>query len=141
MEFSVGAISSEARQTRTRGPVLLVSGSDVVEVRQYGPKGAETRCGTKHFKPGAKVYLVDAYWGMGAESVTVVGHHWRSRRLITLAMRSAHLTNWSNLQPAYHSRLEKRGPFGKFGRGSDEGKRKAGEMVAILANTGSAASG
>jgi len=108
-------------------------------VRQYGPKGAETRRGTKHFRPGAKVYLVDAYWGMGAESVIVVGHHRGSKRLITLAMRSAHLTNWRigrTYSPHIIRELEKRGPFGKSGAGSTEGKRKAEEIVAMLAKTG-----
>lgn len=62
--------------------------------------GAELRHGTKHFAPGAKVYVIGAFWGMGAESVIVVGHHRKSRRYICINIKSAHLTNW-RVGPVY----------------------------------------
>jgi len=68
--------------------------ANVLVERPHGVGGAETRRGTKHFKPAAKVYVVGAFWGMGAETVVVVGQHRKSRRYIRLSMKSAHLTNW-----------------------------------------------
>ena len=65
-----------------------------VLIDRPGVGGSETRHGTKHFAPGAKVYVVGAFWGMGAEAVVVVGHHRKSKRYIRLTMKSAHLTNW-----------------------------------------------
>jgi hypothetical protein len=55
-------------------PVWCVEAS-IVEDRIYGPNGSWSRKGTKHFAPNARVYIIDAYWGMGGETVTVVGRH------------------------------------------------------------------
>nr|GFD56498.1 hypothetical protein [Tanacetum cinerariifolium] len=33
--------------------------ANIVRERPYGPGGAEIRLGTKHFAPGAKVYIID----------------------------------------------------------------------------------
>ncbi len=76
-----------------RGPVWCVTANVVLE-RTYGPGGAETRRGTKHFAPGAKVHVVGFFWGMGGEQVTVVGRQRKSKHYITLTMRAAHLANW-----------------------------------------------
>jgi len=48
--------------------------------------------GTKHFRGGAIIYVIDAYWGM-CNSVTVIGHHRKTGRFITIDLN--------------HSRLEK----------------------------------
>ncbi|MCA8830407.1 hypothetical protein [Hymenobacter pini] len=58
---------------------------NIIRERPYGPDGAETRYGTKHFAPGAKVYIIDWYPGM-CESIVVVGQHRKSKRLITLSL-------------------------------------------------------
>lgn len=68
--------------------------ANIVRERPYGPEGKELRSGTKHFAPGAKVTLLDFYWGMGLETPTVVGRHRRSHRYITLAIRTKWLVNW-----------------------------------------------
>ena len=68
--------------------------ANVIRERHYGPGGQETRRGTKRFAPGAKVYIVDFFWGMGGDNLTVVGRHRRSQRYITLSMQSNHLLNW-----------------------------------------------
>jgi hypothetical protein len=57
---------------------------------QKGPGGAEERNGTKHFRGGAKVYVIDAFWGM-CDAVTVIGQHRKSRRFICLHMSSKHV--------------------------------------------------
>jgi hypothetical protein len=41
------------------------------------------RKGTRHFRGGAKVYIVDAHWGM-CNSVTVIGHHRATGRYIKI---------------------------------------------------------
>jgi hypothetical protein len=68
--------------------------ANIIAERPYGPGGQETRTGTKHFAPGAKVYLLNFFWGMGGEDVTVIGHHRRSHRLVTMTIRSRWLVNW-----------------------------------------------
>lgn len=68
--------------------------------RPYGPGGAETRRGTKHFAPGAKVYIID--WCPGTrERIIVVGQHRSTKRFVTLII-SAKLVE--NLRPkvCYH---------------------------------------
>jgi hypothetical protein len=58
---------------------------NIVRERPYGPGGAEIRFGTKHFAPGAKVYIINWYAGM-CRRIIVVGMHRKSKRLITLAL-------------------------------------------------------
>ena len=59
---------------------------NIVRERPYGPGGAETRSGTKHFAPGAKVYIIDWFPGT-CDAVTVVGHHRKSHQLMKLVVR------------------------------------------------------
>lgn len=68
--------------------------ANVVNERPYGEGGTETRRGTKQFVPGAKVYIVNFFWGVGGETLTVVGRQRKSHRFITLSMRSKWLVNW-----------------------------------------------
>ncbi len=60
--------------------------ANVVDSRPYGPLGLERRSGTKHFRAGAKVWVVDAHFGM-VDTVIVIGHHRGGGRLVTLHMR------------------------------------------------------
>lgn len=69
-----------------------VVGNVVVE-RLHGVEG-EVRRGTKHFSPGTKVYLVDAHWGMGGETVTVLGLARRPKRWISVDVSARVLENW-----------------------------------------------
>lgn len=68
--------------------------ANVVDECPYGPRGAERRRGLKLFRPGAKVYVVDGFGGMGYETVTVVGRVRKSSRFSTVHVRAEHLTNW-----------------------------------------------
>lgn len=72
----------------------LCAVANVVSIRRYGPDGSEVRKGTKLFAANAKVYVVDYFWGMGAENVTVIGHHRKSHKLITTVIASEHLVRW-----------------------------------------------
>lgn len=67
--------------------------ANVVDERLHGSEG-EHRRGTKHFSAGTKVYLVSAYWGMGGETVTVLGRARRPKRWITVDVRAVVLENW-----------------------------------------------
>ncbi len=64
-------------------PVWAVAANIVTE-RHYGPGGNELRRGEKHFKAGAKVYVID--WCAGRR-VIVVGRHRKSNRFIRIVIR------------------------------------------------------
>jgi len=57
-----------------------------------GPEGGEPNHGTKHFRAGAKVYVIDAFWGT-LDSVTVIGQHRKSRRFMCITVRAKHIEN------------------------------------------------
>jgi hypothetical protein len=59
--------------------------ANIIRERPYGPGGAEIRYGTKHFAPGAKVYIIDWYAGM-CKRIVVVGLQRKSKRYITLTI-------------------------------------------------------
>ncbi len=67
--------------------------ANVVGERPYGPGGAELRSGTKHFRPGAKLYIIDAYAGM-CDKVIAIGHHRGSNRYCTMVVSVRHLKNF-----------------------------------------------
>lgn len=86
--------SKQPDPAEARPPGVWCIVANVRISRRVGPGGAELRSGTKHFAPGAKVYVIAAYWGRGAETVTVVGRHRKSHRYLTISLQSAYLTNW-----------------------------------------------
>lgn len=65
---------------------------NIIAERLYGPNGAETRSGTKHFRPGAKVYIIDWFPGM-CYDVVVIGHHRKSNRPIKAIIKARHIEN------------------------------------------------
>ncbi len=67
---------------------------NIVEERPYGEGGKETRRGTKHFAPGAKVYCLPAvFTGYGGEPFLAIGRHRKSGRFISLLIRREWVTN------------------------------------------------
>jgi len=58
---------------------------NIIRERPYGPGGTEIRLGTKHFAPGAKVYVIDWFAGTCAR-VTVIGLHRKSKKYIRLVI-------------------------------------------------------
>ena len=64
--------------------------ANVVEESAFGEGGKGTRRGTKHFKGGAKVYVIDSFPGT-CESAIVIGHHRASGRYIKLTMKAKYL--------------------------------------------------
>ncbi len=67
--------------------------ANIVKERPYGPGGLETRHGTKHFAPGAKVYCVLIFWDGPLTSVDVVGHHRGSHRYVRMMVQHEWLTD------------------------------------------------
>jgi uncharacterized protein (TIGR02996 family) len=101
------------------GPVWCVTGN-VVESRPFGPGGAETRYGTRLFKPRAKIYLasIAASDWLFLENpqtfhiVQVIGRHRKSLDWIGCILRVANTTNWRVdlvYQPAVLVRLKQEG--------------------------------
>lgn len=72
---------------------------NVVKEHPYGVE-KETRTGSKHFQPGAKVYCFPPKWGDGYEKIKVCGVPRKSQRFITVIMNSKLVTNW-RLQKVY----------------------------------------
>ena len=69
-------------------PIWTVVGN-IVNERPYGLNGSEIKIGTKYFKPGAKVYIID--WHPGTcESIIVIGMTRKSRKFIRITIKA----NW-----------------------------------------------
>ena len=107
--------------------------ANVVMECAYGPGGLEKRRGTKHFAPGAKVYVYDFFWGVAGERVTVMGRHRGSHRFIQLSMRAKHLANWRAelvYSPTVAKVIRENAVFGSLDAGSDRARRRAEEIAA-----------
>ncbi len=115
--------------------------ASVVRDRPFGPGGAEVRRGTKHFAPGAKVYLVTGYWGMGGENVIVVGRHRGTRRFVKMNIRSDYLQDWRTelaYSPTVIEALAEAGEYTSHGEqapGSAKAKQHANGIVATFARS------
>jgi len=72
-------------------PIWLIT-ANVLQERKCGEGGTESRRGTKHFRGGAKVYIVGAHWGM-CESVIVIGHHRASGRYVQMTIKRRYIEN------------------------------------------------
>lgn len=67
--------------------------ANVVDTRLASAGGAP-ESGASQFAGGAKVFYHSAFWGMGAERVTVVGHQRASKRSITISLDFRFLHRW-----------------------------------------------
>lgn len=80
---------------------------NVVEEHELG-EAKDVVQGSKHFRPGTKVYCLPAQWHDGFERVAAIGICRVSRRWITVVMRAELITNWRAkvvYQPAVLRRL------------------------------------
>jgi hypothetical protein len=75
--------------TPADGPIWCVVANVMID-RPAGPGGAEIRHGTKHFAPGAKVYVLELHY----ERVRVFGRHRKSNRYVSMMMNPKNLANW-----------------------------------------------
>lgn len=65
---------------------------NIIDKHYYG-ENKEIKSGTKHFRPGAKVYLLPEYGGMGHEDMPVYGLPRKSRKKIKIVIRSSRIKN------------------------------------------------
>jgi len=84
--------ATNASSAETAASPIWAVAANIVEERKCGPGGADTRRGTKHFRPGAKVFVVDLFPGM-CENVVIIGQHRRSRRYVKMVIRAEWLEN------------------------------------------------
>jgi hypothetical protein len=66
--------------------------ANIVRERVFGPQH-EKRSGTRHFAPGAKVYIMNYLPYSLSGKKLVLGHHRVSHRLIGVIVRDEWLTN------------------------------------------------
>ena len=116
----------------TDGPVWCVAANVLME-RGHGPGGAEKRRGTKHFAPGAKVFVYSFFWGTAGERVTVIGRHRKSHRFIRLTMPAKHLANWRAelvYSPYVAKQVREFGEFAGLAADSEKARLRAEEIAA-----------
>lgn len=102
--------------------------ANVVEERLH--EGEVVR-GTKHFSPGTKVHVVGVRWGMGGETVTVLGLARRPKRWIVVDVRSRVLERWRAkvvYEPAVLRRLDE---AGGLVLDEDEARRIADRLAVV----------
>ncbi|WP_280319967.1 hypothetical protein [Nocardia wallacei] len=107
----------------------------VEEPLAWGVAANITQAGTKHFVPGAKVWVSLPQWGDGGERLTVVGHHrGRGHRLVKLIINSKHLENFRAkgiYSPAEHRLLTESWP-GRACESREEAEQSAAAWNARL---------
>ncbi|MFB7210005.1 hypothetical protein [Streptomyces sp. NPDC056255] len=106
-------------------PAWLVA-ANVVLWRRYGDLGQELRPGTKAYRGGAKVYVIDTYPGMGHQQLTTVGHGRHTGHWITIDTGTRHLHTF-RAQLVYAPAVLKR----RDGRGAGT-REEAEELAALL---------
>ncbi|MFI6153771.1 hypothetical protein ACIBCA_13845 [Kitasatospora sp. NPDC051170] len=76
-------------------PALLGIGlaANIVRTTVQGHGGLEVRRGTKHFSPGAKVWVVPPHWDWSDRLYVVGRHRGRFNRYIAVVMRRDFLEN------------------------------------------------
>lgn len=83
---------NELENTLEVEPTWLIT-ANVLQERKCGEGGIESRRGTKHFRGGAKVYVIGAHWGQ-CESVIIIGHHRASGRYVQVTTKKRYLENF-----------------------------------------------
>ena len=71
---------------------VICATANIVKTRFAG-EDKDLVHGTKHFRGGARVYVIDAFPGT-CDSATVIGHHRKSGRYIKIVVRAAYLENF-----------------------------------------------
>jgi hypothetical protein len=104
---------------------------NIVWDHPYGEQ-QETRRGTKHFSPGAKVYCFPTQWGDGYEKIKVIGRPRNTTRFVFVVIRSAYVTNW-RLDKVYSPHV-KRLMLENHGWDDSERSRQAIEEMARALN-------
>ena len=69
----------------------------------YGPSGQEIKSGLKKFKAGAKIHVIDGYYGM-AENIVVIAQHRKSGKYISCTIRANTVENF-RVKKIYSKRI------------------------------------
>ncbi|MGN0003926.1 MAG: hypothetical protein ACI35V_10870 [Sphingobacterium composti] len=80
---------------------LLVG--NIIDEHFYG-ENKDIKSGTKHFRAGAKVYLIPEYGGMGHEKIPVIGLPRKNRKKIEVLIDSKMIKN-VRVKKTYNSKL------------------------------------
>jgi hypothetical protein len=65
---------------------------NIIDKHRFGENG-EIRYGTKHFRPGARVYIFPQYGGMGHENIQVIGFPRKRYRLTSIVIPTKFIIN------------------------------------------------
>ena len=76
---------------------------NVVDEHLFGAEKKVVR-GSKHFRPGAKLYILDGFWGMGGEYLIVMGQPRNKRTLIKIVFKRSLIKNF-RVKQAYDRRV------------------------------------
>ena len=88
----------------------FVVGGNISDHLRGGRDADKFYQGTRMFSPGTKVYLGEAYWGMGGEKIHVVGLRRISKNFVNCAIHIGtidHLRTMSVYSSSLWSKLEK----------------------------------
>ncbi|MEV3931694.1 MULTISPECIES: hypothetical protein [unclassified Streptomyces] len=72
------------------GPGWLIA-ANVVRWRRYGEGGQQLRPGTKSYRGGSKVYVIETHPGSGHEQLTTIGRGRHTGTYITIGMATRNL--------------------------------------------------
>lgn len=117
---------SEGREPAPEAVWLVAA--NVVRWRRYGDLGQELRPGTKAYRGGTKVYVIDTYAGMGHQQLTTVGRGRHTRRFITIDTATRHLHTF-RAQLVYSPAVMSRSAGTGFPPG---GRERTEELAALL---------
>lgn len=85
------------------GEFLWCIVGNIVDDHFYGEQ-KEIKSGTKHFRPGAKVYCIPEFGGMAHETIRVIGKPRGSRGMINVIISTKKIKNF-RLQKVYSDYL------------------------------------
>ncbi|MET9594245.1 hypothetical protein ABZY45_25445 [Streptomyces sp. NPDC006516] len=85
-------MSTGAGGTPAEGRWLIAA--NVVRWRRYGEGGQELRPGTKSYRGGSKVYVIETYPGAGHEQLTTIGRGRHTGTYIRIDMSTRNLHNF-----------------------------------------------
>lgn len=105
---------------------------NVVKNHPYG-ESKDIPIGTKHFQPGAKVYMAPANWGDGYENIVVIGCPRRTKHYIEVIMRSILIENF-RLKKVYEPFILKMMELSEYGwwDDSDDDKERIITLIESL---------
>ncbi len=77
---------------------------NIIDKHYWGEEKIIKR-GTKHFRPGAKVYCIPEFAGMAHENIRVIGKPRKQNRLINIVIRTKLIKNF-RVQKVFHPKIQ-----------------------------------